>query len=731
MGLIAEWDSYRQEGNARTGKHSLEIIDTQGGLSGTFKIDFTNGFEIRDGGTPKDLWPVIQPRSLRFTMYVETAVHLSFVRGIGTSSDVARYIVIYKRGARPVFVGVVLTEATTFVRHNDIRIGGAVFINGLFSVTAVDGITMLNEVTFLESLIQRREPLIYWITQALSNMPTWPYLLNNCMLFQTSWVPDTGSANFVLNQSVASRVFFERVNRQGGVEFPSQYQVLSTICETFNMRLKSAYGYYFFQQLEDTSAPAYVYNKSGSLAGTSNTTTYIQDVDIDGLNLMDPHVETYSPPIKESKVTYRFSFNGNLARDVKINSNVYAETCWNDISLVFVQNETTRLRFYFTIEYTPTITGGFTGQLRTVFWLKIKVGSMYFARDLVTAGSYFHYQYKPEEWTSTETKYYIIPDALVTLPDNDQKKYFFPVDFATLKMSPAATYHNQQLSICFGHEAYDVDDNKIFESTVATQAIVGDLDVTAIDREDQVVEPVALDARIVNPGVANRIKIEREITFSSGPNKSSDNRITDDSSPPVDTINWSVPGQGSDLHYNQLAKSLMSRGMKAQTWMETRVEGPYQDLVPLRACGAVWVWWSGRYIMTTQEEYHQGEMLQVKLDPVSLEIEEHERTDLVHRPRNPTVDNGGPGKIARRLITGITTNRINADTYRIPMPDTTGWDEDEIAAIVDYNKGGNPQKYVSAPVIQDEFSWDNANRDFVLPEKTRAHIWHNFRIFKI
>lgn len=728
MALVAEWHTYNQANNARTGKHRIEINDTQGNTAqGEFSIDWTaGGFELTDGGSPKDLWPIIQPKSLRFTMKVTRADQKAFIRAIGTSTDSSRFTVVYKRGQRPVFAGVILTEAVTYIENPDIMIDGIRYKDGAFVVTAVDGITLLQKITYSETLIQKREPFIYYIAYALSRMPTASLLLPNSILLQTSWIPDTGTANFALNQSVATRVFFEAVNRLGGLQFPTLWDLINDICIGFNMRCRTAYGYYFFQQLDDLSANGYLYNMSGALVGTQNIVSQVQDLESDMLTLRNPHVETYSPPIKEARALYNFKFNSNLANGYKFESNVYTETCYNNISTVSIKNDRTRLRVIGSLEYTPIVTGGHTGQVRAVFWLKIKVGLQYFARDLVVPGQYFYYQYKPTEWTTTETKYYIIGDALATLPESSDNKFYIPIYFSTLPLDEALD--NEQLSICFGHELYDTDNVKIFESAVATIAILDDLDITAIDQENNVVERTSIETKITNPA-PNEKRIDREIFFSTGPNKSSDNRITDDSVPPVDTINWTVPNQGTDTHYVQLTKSLMSRGMQAQTWMQTVVAGAYQDLLRLNACGAEWIWWSGKYYHSEHQEFHKGEFLQIKVLPVGLTPEEQDIFDVLERPPVPTRGDAG-NNVAEIEITGITGSTINADTYNIPMPDTIGWTDEQIRSVVIYNRSGNIQRYKDPPTILNEFAWDNANRNFVLAENSQANLWHIFRIYR-
>lgn len=725
MAMTAQWDTYDQDRNGRTGQHSLVVEGP--GTNGTFQIAWDEGgFELRDGGkSGKDLWPIIQPKSLRFTMRVENIFHEQFIKEIGSATDSSVFTVTYKRGVRTLFVGVILTEGVTYLDHGDILVDGARKKYGAFVVTAVDGLTLLQNKTFLFSLINTRKTLIEWIVQAFEDMPTFNKLVSNPFLFQTSWVPDTGSANFVLNQSVNARVFFESIKRTGGLEFPSQWDVLSEICKTFNMRLRNVYGFYFFQQIENLDATSYLYNKSGGYVGTNNIPSYVQDPDTDFLYLIAPHVQTWTPAVREAKVNYFFNFNPNLLDGFKFQSTSYAESCATDVSLVSIKNDETRLRIIGSIEYTPIITGEFTGQARPVFWLKIKVGNQYFARDLVTSGNYFHYQYATEEWTTTETKYYIIP-TLITLPDSDLKKFYLPVYFSTLYMDQALD--NEQLTICFGHELYDEDDTKLFETSIAVEAILDELDVSAIDRENQVVEPVAIETVLTNPA-PNERSISREIYFSTGPNGSSGNRITDDSSPPVDTVDWTLPGLGSDVHYVQLTKSLMSRGIESQTWMNTIVRGAYQDLNRLRACGAEWIWWGGRYYHDQHMEHHQGDFFASKVFPVSFEAETEDKFDFVERPTKPTDPIGGRGEPVEREITGITSNRINADTYKIPMPDTTNWSHDQIRNIVTYNQGGNIRKYTENPTIENEYMFDSATRDFVLGENSRANLWHVFRVY--
>lgn len=725
MSLVAEWSTYRQQGSIKTGSHSIEIIDSSGGLNGTFEIPAQNGFELNLGGKPKNLWPTVQPGSLRFTMCVENSIHENFVKSIPNITNISQYIVVYKRGVRPVFVGVIEPEAITYVKSNSFLVDGVRKINGLFNITAVDGLTILKQVNWYEGQIALRRTIIDWIVECLERMPTYDYLFSNALLFQTSWVPDTGTANFVLNQQISARSMYEKIQRLGGTTPNNYYNILEAICEGFNMRCLPSYGFYFFQQLDDPGAVGYLYDRSGGFTGTQPITSIIQDADVDGLNLMDPHIESYSTPIKESKVTYEFSFNPNLANGVKFDHTAYAESCLNNLSVVSIKNIATRLRIIGSLEYTPTITGGFSGQqVRPVFWLKIKIGNYYYARELLTSGQYFYYNYKTPEWTTTESRYYEIP-GLITLPDSDKAKFFHTIYFSTLYVPQAVD--NEQFSICFGHELYDINNTKIFETSVVVEAILDDLDITPIDVENNVVERTSIDAYIPN-AFRNRTKIERTIHFSTGPNESSPNRITDDSVPPVSTLDWTVPGLGTDIHYKQLVKSLASRGMTGNTFMETLIEGPYQSLVRLRACGAVWQWWTGKYYHDNHEEYHKGEFLQLSLDPVDIEVETEEKFDVVQRPTKDTRPIGGRGEEVEIEVTGISTNRINADTHGIPMPDVTNWTHAQIRNIVQYNANGNPQRYRENPTILNEFMFDAATRDFVLGENSDPRRWHVFRV---
>lgn len=726
MALRAEWHTYRQEGNIRTGVHSIEIENTQGSLSGTFRIDFNEGFKLIDGGKPKDAWPVIQPRSCQFQMFVENDNHMNFVKSIGQSTDISQFIVTYRRWNRVVFVGAILTEAVTLIQGAPFKVDGTNRKNSVVSITAVDGLTFLKSKLAFPHGNNVRNTLIDIITFEMNEMPTWSYLNNNIFLFQTSWVPDTGTANFVLNQSVNGNVFQLIKERLSGDNPLMSWDVLTYVCEAFNMRLRAAYGYYFFQQLEDTSAVSYVYNQSGDYVGTSNTTTYIQDADVDGLNMIDPHIEVYSPPIKRSRVVYHYSYNPNLAFGTNFEVNDYGEQCYTDHNEVDFQGGVSRLRIIGSLEYTP-FNGGVDseGLYKAIFYLKIKLGDQYYVRPLTSTFDYFRPQFGSEQWQSGEDGYYMTGGEVFNMPNDHTRKYYLPIYFST-KYIPIGLA-GEDLTICLGVVAYDDDDNEVDDTKLGMITILDDLDITLIDIENQVVEKTSTEVKIENPG-SNTKTITREIYFSTGPNSGSDGRITDDSSPPVDTENWTVPGQGTDIHNVQLAKSLMSRGLKGQVWMQTVVEGPYQDLVPLRACGATWVWWTGQYIIDEHQEYHKGEFLQVAIDPVSYEAETNDVMRVLQRPTKPTEPIGGRSEPVEIEVTGITGNRINADTYEIPMPDTTNWSHDEIRNIVTYNQGGNIRKYTENPTIENEFMFDSATRDFVLGENSRANLWHVFRV---
>ena len=730
--MIAEWSTYRQEGNRRTGSHSIEIIDTQGSNAGTFDIDFEQGFVLTDGGKPKDRWATIKPKSLRFTMKVTTQAHKALARNIGTSTDISRFIIIYRRGARPAFVGIILTEATTLIENRPFLVNGVETLDGIFSITAVDGITLLQNQQFsIFPSTFRRKFNTYWFFNIFRDMPTKPYLVGAPFLFQTSWVPDTGTANFLESQTLAHDAF--NSFRLNGNRFISKWDLLMMFCEHFNMSCQFQYGFYVFRQLEDLEAPAYQYNQAFQYIGTNNLVSYVQDLETDMLNMMSPEVTTWEPPIASAKVIYKADFNPNLLLGNKFDLSLVSSYCYNDISTVTVKTSLERIRVIGSIEFTPKL-GSYTGLLRVVFYFTIKVGSNYYVRDITNTDWYLP-TYGAPQWQASAGNYYQVYDQLIVLPDENLRKFYIPVYFSSLRLE--LPWDDDNFSMCFGWEAYGFDESTpgsefgyqlLTKAEVDIEAYLQDLDVSILDSENNLVEPVE---RVVElPGLATNLQeVERTIYFSSGPNSGSASRITDDSTPPNDTENWTVPKLGTDLHYNILVKSLLARGLQATTFMETVVEGPYQDIALLNACGATWLWWGGQYYIDQQQEYHKGEFMQLSIDAPSSSIIENDKYDIVERPPTPTKALGGAPPVVEREVTGITGNTINADTYSIPMPDTTGWTDLMIRSIVTYNAHGNPGRYKDPPTIQNEFAWDNANRNFVLAENSRAHLWHVFRVY--
>lgn len=739
MSLIARWDTYRQYNSARTASHSLEIIDTEGNLYGDFSIDFNNGFELITAGKPKDLWPGVQPRTLRFTMQVRTAAHYQLVRNLGTSTSSNRFIVVYKRGARPVFVGVILTEGTTLVLRPPIEINSSPFYDGSFVVTAVDGITLLQnqrEYILLSEFRRKFNTSVGWFSRIFEDMPTLPYLVGSPFLFQTSWVPDNGTANFLENQTIAGSAFLNIQDRLGGEgsALLTAWDLLEYFCFAFNMRCVSIYGFYLFQQLEDLNSPAYQYSKEFNYVGTFNVPSVVTDLESDLLIMRSPEITNWQPPIREAEVIYRADFNPNLLLGNDFNLETATNVCLTDVSNVVVKTGLERLRIIGSIEFTPEL-GSYAGLVRVIFYFTIKVGSNYYVRD-ITNTDYYRLTYAAPTWQGSAGFYYEVYDQLITMPDEDARKFYIPIFFSTHRMELA--WDDEPLTFCFGYEVYGFDETTpgdefgyqlTTKAELDLKAYLMDADVAILDQEDNLVEPIEKRVSLINKDT-NKGVISRTIYFSSGPNKASKSRITDDSSPPVDTINWTAPGLGTDLHYNILVKSLMARGVQASTWMGTLLEGPYQELTRLRACGAEWLWWTGRYYIHENTEYHQGEFLQIKLIPPSGGIDILDRYDIVERPPVPTKALAGDPVVVEREVTGITGTTINADTYNIPMPDTTGWETEQIRSIVTYNRSGNVQRYVDPPTILPMFAWDNANRNFVLPENSKAHLWHIFRVYK-
>lgn len=734
MSLVAQWDTYRQDGSIFAGRHTLEIIDTQGSLSGEFSIDFQNGFELTTGGQPQDLWPTIQPKSCRFTMQVRTGAHYQLVQNIGQSGNVRRFVVKYSRGANLEFVGLILSKGTTFINNAPVTEGVGTFYDGSFVVTAVDGITLLQSSAFDPFELGRRT-LREHLKDVFNHLPTKPYLSGSFFAFQSSWIPDNGTANFILNQSVESSIWAieesKRNTTENNYEYNTDWYVLESFCTAFNMRCVNANGYYFFQQLENIHAPVYLYDADFNFAGSASAglVTYSITEPIGrGRHLIAPDVTSWTEPFRGAKVVYKHDFNKNLLLGNKFDlvPSGVAVFCYNDVSQVPVDTFTTRLRFVGSIDFVPFI-GSHSGPVIVSFYLKIKVGNNYWARELLDPNERVFWYYKVPEWTTTDSKYYIIYDDWVTLPDEDGLKFFIPIFFSTYYLSTA--WDNDNLSICFGFEVHDENGTQIFTpGHLDMHAILADLDVSLIDIEDNIIEQKELEVRVTE-NEDNSEVISREIIFSTGPNTGSEHRITDDSDPPDYTDTWSAPGISADKHYNVLLKSLMSRAVTSNTWMKTTLEGEFYDNAILAACGGEWLWWTGRYYHDQHQEYWKGEFLQISLDSVSGTVNEQPKQGLIERPPGPSKSYAGAPTVKEIEITGITTNKINADTHKIPMPDTTGWTDERIRSVVTYNRSGNLQRYRDPVVTVPDFSWDNTNRDFLLPENSKAHIWHIFRIY--
>jgi hypothetical protein len=131
------------------------------------------------------------------------------------------------------------------------------------------------------------------------------------------------------------------------------------------------------------------------------------------------------------------------------------------------------------------------------------------------------------------------------------------------------------------------------------------------------------------------------------------------------------------------------------------------------------------------QEFTRGEYIQLTQLPVPFDVVDVEVFDTVERPPIPTEYDGGGGRVAEIEVLGIISNTISADAFNIPMPDTTGWSLERIRSVVTYNRSGVMQRFAEVPTIQGQFGWDNANRLFLLPENSRANLWHVFRVHDV
>lgn len=81
-------------------------------------------------------------------------------------------------------------------------------------------------------------------------------------------------------------------------------------------------------------------------------------------------------------------------------------------------------------------------------------------------------------------------------------------------------------------------------------------------------------------------------------------------------------------------------------------------------------------------------------------------------------------------VEGIETDRVNAGDYGIPLPDNIGdMDEERIKAIVQYEKNGVVQRYVTNPTRINEYTYDPNTNEFVFGEPSTINTWHVFRVF--
>lgn len=77
-------------------------------------------------------------------------------------------------------------------------------------------------------------------------------------------------------------------------------------------------------------------------------------------------------------------------------------------------------------------------------------------------------------------------------------------------------------------------------------------------------------------------------------------------------------------------------------------------------------------------------------------------------------------------VEGITTDRVNAETYGIDIPS----DPARIQSAVVYEKNGVVQRYVeTTPTKINEYTYDPNTKDFIFGETSTVDTWHVFRTF--
>ncbi len=735
--MALTWE-YETTVKTRTGgeqpgySHRVEIIDTQGGVSGDF-CGTDEGVRLRTEGRSRSFYQTIQGSSLSFTMIIDGDTVVNFIEALA-NFDEKRFFVKYYRDGLLWFTGVILTEAVTTEYGNKVMREGASVQSGLYTVTAVDGITLLKEIAYNQS---DGSAWVGYYTVAeiagkcLTLMPTANQ--GQGQIWFTKWAPDTGGGNdFAQNVQIRGNNLFEE-SRQGGIKFFSCWNVLKIICEHFDIRIYYSFNQYWFEQINARvgGGDIYGYSLAGSPGGAGGSFVASSTaIDCDNRFILDPDRRTRAAPLRTVTTVYDFHIAVNLlAANKWENQTAQSDVCFTGLGPnVPITNNTTRLTFKGNIEFiTSANSGTTTGWMRVVFFFKIKLGTQYYSRELKGTDYFNNYQnFEDEEWT-TSAEYYVVPYHAHHIQPNDDGIKLYKPFFITTKHIPQSL-DAESLEICFRHELYSWDDDAkepvlVAPGDVQVEAWLKDGEIKVLDVDDNIVEDTQIVTSILNT-VNNSRNIARELRFSDGP-VYGDTRLVDASLVPVDVTEWTTP-EGTYVHYEALARSLMARGMNTQEFFEGSICGKLTNTELIGYDSKAWIWLQGEYI--SGKETWVGEWMYLNLGNAAGLSKTTEEVQLTTGGPTGITVTGGAGLIPVCRVVYNVQKSIDVDAIGLPVPDTTNWTDDQIAARNEiYKQGVGMLRYVDGGTGVDEYYWNNTTRRIILGETTRTGDWTKLR----
>jgi hypothetical protein len=382
---------------------------------------------LRYTGDNENRMQAVIGSEVTFTLVENAAQHSLFITALATSQDPEFTLSIYKDPDNTnvlLWTGVLLSEQIELLDQ-------AYPIMNTF--TAVDELGNLKNILYNDDGVKYtgRDNIAVHIakailkTRALHIYDSTDFIIQYANNFYPT--TDFSSTNALIEARVDHSAFYN-ADDEGNAEYFSAFEVLESICITFNARLFFAEGYFHFIPV---GAPADSYNislftvtKAGTVSATASTynTRLVIGTDIMRLN---GGVTTFLPPL--DKVRRTWIINANFP--VLYGANLYLNPAGTqnnitdpvtDANLTY-ENETT---FRFTFRYSHSYPGNGTSTLanvpaRIVLRFQIKCGSLYYSNavtfgpETYTTGSY-EYAYEMENmtfsepaWTTTPSQFFV------------------------------------------------------------------------------------------------------------------------------------------------------------------------------------------------------------------------------------------------------------------------------------------------------------------------------------